>query len=174
MIWNKIYSRKLILDNKICFPISGLFEDVIFNIQICNKAKGIVFLNKYYGNLYKIQKESFSRGFSEKTLRNFYLGMFKTYSFLDKNNQHFPSMEAEMLSVFTKWLLFTDIDINTKVKYLKNLKKFYRRPNLFSRFCTVSLPLNLIINCVVKIFAYSTFAFIISCKLISIFRFNEE
>ncbi|MDD3984706.1 MAG: glycosyltransferase family 2 protein, partial [Methanobacterium sp.] len=54
-IWTKIFRKNLILDNSIRFPEGMLAEDLSFYIHTLLKAKGIIYLNNYYGYNYRIR-----------------------------------------------------------------------------------------------------------------------
>ena len=83
LIWNKIYKKSLFLDNDIQFPVGTLYEDVYFNLQAYLNARGIVYLNDYYGYNYNIRTEgenkSTSQDFKKENLIKFckkYLSLF--------------------------------------------------------------------------------------------------
>ena len=54
-IWTRLYNKKFLQKNNIKFPEGMLAEDVYVNTYTLLKAKGIIYLNNYYGYQYKIR-----------------------------------------------------------------------------------------------------------------------
>lgn len=161
LIWNKIYRKSLILDNDIKFPSGNLYEDDLFNIQAYIKAKGIVFLNDYYGYNYQIrvagEEKSISQDFKKENLLKFKGGLTKVFNVLIKENKHYPSFEAELLAGFMKWIFFTNDSIENKLNIFKEVKPFYKRYSLFARITFISIFFNIAINIGIKIIYNSQF-----------------
>lgn len=172
LIWNKIYRKSLILDNDIKFPSGNLYEDDLFNIQAYIKAKGIVFLNDYYGYNYQIrvagEEKSISQDFKKENLLKFKGGLTKVFNVLIKENKHYPSFEAELLAGFMKWIFFTNDSIENKLKIFKEVKPFYKRYSLFTRITFISIFFNIAINIGIKIIYNSKFCFKVMLKLYNI------
>lgn len=84
-VWNKIYKKSLIDENKICFPKNRIIEeDNMFNLQAFNLASKVRFID-YSGYYFRENTVSESRSFIEndyfeKALDKFYFDYIKEYN----------------------------------------------------------------------------------------------
>lgn len=84
-VWNKIYKKKLIDENKIYFPNNRIIEeDNMFNLQAFNKASKVKFID-YSGYYFRENVVSESRSFIEndyfeKALDKFHFDYIKEYN----------------------------------------------------------------------------------------------
>lgn len=84
-VWNKIYKKKLIDENKICFPKNRIIEeDNMFNLQAFNLASKVKFID-YSGYYFRENAVSESRSFIEndyfeKALDKFHFDYIKEYN----------------------------------------------------------------------------------------------
>ena len=172
LIWNKIYRKSLILDNNIEFPSGNLYEDDLFNIQAYIKAKGIVFLNDFFGYNYQIRvsgdEKSISQDFKKENLLKFKGGLTKVFNVLIRENKSYPSFEAELLAGFMKWIFFTNADINFKLTVYNDVKDFYKRYSIFSRITFISIFSNVAINIGITMIKNSTSCLKIMLKIYDI------
>lgn len=154
LIWNKIYKKSLFLNNDIRFPEGTLYEDVYFNLQAFINARGIIYLNDYYGYNYNIRTEgedkSTSQDFKAKNLFKFYNGLKNIFNYLDSQGKYFKNFESEMLIGFTKWLLLTNCGLEDKLVLFRDFKKYYKRYSVFVRLYHIKLLPNILINLGIK------------------------
>lgn len=62
-VWGKIYSRKIIVENKLLFSVDlKIGEDACFNIDYCKCSGNILFFDEYL-NYYRILSDSANRSF---------------------------------------------------------------------------------------------------------------
>jgi glycosyltransferase involved in cell wall biosynthesis len=84
-VWNKIYKKSLIDENKICFPKNRIIEeDNMFNLQAFNFASKVKFID-YGGYYFRENAISESRNFIEndyfeKSLDKFHFDYIKEYN----------------------------------------------------------------------------------------------
>lgn len=171
-IWNKIYKKSLILNNNIQFPEGTLYEDVYFNLQAYINDSGIIYLNDYYGYNYNIRIEgedkSTSQDFKKENLLKFYNGLKNIFNYLDNNDKYYKNFESEMLIGFTKWLLFTDCDLEEKLGFFRDFNKYYKRYSLFVRLYHIKLIPNMLINLGIKFISLNDVCFKILAGLFNL------
>lgn len=59
-VWNKIYRKKIIIENKIKFLENTSADDFIFMIQIFLKSNKLIYLKNYFGYYWNIKSDSLS------------------------------------------------------------------------------------------------------------------
>lgn len=169
LIWNKIYKKSLFLNNNIRFPEGTLYEDVYFNLQSYLNAKGIIYLNDYYGYNYNIrtigENKSTSQDFKKENLLKFYQGLRNIFNYLEDHDKYYKNFESEMLIGFTKWLLLTDCDLEDKLELFRDFKKYYKRYSLFVRLHHIKLVPNILINLGIKFISLNDGCFKILVRL---------
>lgn len=92
-IWTKIFKLKFIEDNKIKFPEGMLAEDLYFVVKSLLNAKGIIYLNNYYGYNYRIRNSDKEKSTihikNKKYLHALISGYYETYNLLKKEEKEF-------------------------------------------------------------------------------------
>lgn len=68
-VWGKLYRKDFITENNITFPEGIIFEDVIFNLYIFEKAESAYYMD-YAGYHYLLSKDSITRRFDLHVLSN--------------------------------------------------------------------------------------------------------
>lgn len=95
-IWTKIFRKNFIIEKNIRFPEGILAEDLSFYIHSLLKAKGIIYLNNYYGYNYRIRNSDEEKSTihirNKKYLHAMILGYYDTYNILkqEKKEKYFP------------------------------------------------------------------------------------
>ena len=162
-IWNKIYKRSFLLENDIHFAVNELYEDTYFNLQAFTKASNIVSLNKYFGIYYNIREDegdkATSKTFNRKNLIKMYKGFKSILSYLEENNKSYPEFEFQTLMGFTKWVLLSDCEKDSKLEIYREFKDYYQKFSIFLRLENVSLIKNILMNCFMKIISLNEFTF---------------
>lgn len=169
-VWNKIYNRNFLLSNKVLFPNNLMFEDSWFNLQAYVNSKLNIFLNDYFGYVYRVYSDdenssSLSHDFNMKNLEKYYKSLNKIFSYLIAKNKNYPNFEAEILVIFTKWLLLIDCNEEYRLKIFKNLQPYYKRYKLTSRIYMIPLALNIFVNLGAKFMSFNETTFKIMVKL---------
>lgn len=157
LIWNKIFKKSVILDNKIEFPSEDLYEDVYFMSQVYLKAHGIVLLNDFWGYGYYIRTEgdnkSTSQNFLLKNLIKQFNGLRKIIKLLDNYDKKYPALEGGMIVGWTKLFILTNPNDEDKRVLLNKAKPIYEHYKISYRLIRVNILLNVFINIFIKIFS---------------------
>lgn len=163
MIWTKLFRKKTILDNDIKFPEGDLYEDVYFSAKFYLNAKGIIILNNFYGYNYQVRTEGENKStcqiFTKSMLIKQLNGFLKLMELLNNEKleryKNYEILKAELIIDMTKIYIYTDLDKNCQLKFLRLMKPFYKQYKLNRRVHTTNLIFNLIINIFIKIFSVS-------------------
>ena len=73
-----------------------------------------------------------------------------------------------MLIGFTKWLLFTDCDLEEKLGFFRDFNKYYKRYSLFVRLYHIKLIPNMLINLGIKFISLNDVCFKILAGLFNL------
>ena len=84
VVWNKVYKKKLILDNKISFLKNSYWEDDIFSFQIFMWAKTISIVPEIYYHYYHREK-SITNDFSKKHIDDIIYSFKQLYFYIETN-----------------------------------------------------------------------------------------
>ena len=125
-IWTKIFRKSFLNKNNIRFPEEMLAEDVSFVTHSFLKAKGIIYLNQYYGYNYRIRDSDKEKSTiyirNKKYLHAMILGYYDTYNILkeEKKESFFPIIFNEHLEY---WLTCFITGNTTKAEKLELLNE---------------------------------------------------
>lgn len=140
MPWDKIYNKKFIIDNNICFPPDTLAEDVYFILQFSVLGEKILYLNEYCGYNWNILDEgdesSLCHTFNENNLLKFMEGYQLIFDLIkgkrdDSLNILFDQFLRSLFSVFC---LLDNVVYDRKVELLDELYNFEKSLNLNINF----------------------------------------
>ena len=124
-IWTKIFRRNFLLENNILFPEGILAEDLSFFIHSLIKAKGIIFLNNYYGYNYRIRNSELDKSTihikNKKFLHAMILGYNDTYNILkrEKKTIFFPVIFKGNLEYWMNCFITSNTTKSEKLELLK-------------------------------------------------------
>ncbi len=129
-VWTKLYKASLIKDNNISFynsTIIGPSEDGLFNLEIFNHAKKVVYISKYFYHYLKINSGSYTKNY-KANLHSQWNEVFKLIETnIQKNNLSDDFYEAfnnkKCLSIIGLGLNVCQSDKNNfkKIKELKSI-----------------------------------------------------
>lgn len=164
---NKIYKKKIILENNILFPKGEQNEDIYFVVKYYLVANGIIILNNYYGYAYNLRNygESISVTFNKENLIKMTNGLLLIFNLLKNYNEEFLNFKGELLLGWTKWFIFTNLrkDKKTQKFLLNKVKYYFKNYSIFTKLNPISFGFNVVINICFKIFGvYPTFLIILS------------
>jgi len=117
IVWNKLYSRKLIINNKIFFDTKYWHEDVLFSLNAIYKCKNYISISKPYYN-YLIRNDSNMRVKQDKHYLESYLNLYKEMcKFISKN--------ITTNNVFEKDLKIRLLNSHCFINTFPNLLRYY-------------------------------------------------
>lgn len=131
--WTKLYSRKFLIGNDLNF-IEGMkrYSDTIFNIEIFEKAKKIMYLNKY---IYHYRKNDYSitNNYYKEMKKDVYTFLDKVEEYICKYNKNEKFEKTYYMAVLSKIIEFIEMSYKKEkviqdleeinAKYDKELKK---------------------------------------------------
>lgn len=128
-VWNKIYKREFIQEKNFLFLKNfSLEEDILFNIQVINHAKSLIFID-YCGYFYRETVGSASRkitepSFFERIIKNYHLDIKKLVDITipDEEIKKFQAIKLVNISLYYLFKSATDKQITNKERNL-----FYKR-----------------------------------------------
>lgn len=85
VVWNKIYKKKLIVNNKINFLPNSYWEDDIFSFQVFMNANCINIVPNVYYHYYQREK-SITNDFSKKHIDDLIFSFKHLYQFIENNS----------------------------------------------------------------------------------------
>lgn len=116
-IWTKIFRRKFITDNEIHFPEGIPTQDLVFLVHAFLEAKGIIYLNNYYGNYYNRTRDlsgdtGISRSYSLKNMMGMVQAYYQTFDILKKHQkeEYFPLIFEGHLQFWVKGFISSDLN----------------------------------------------------------------
>ena len=163
VVWNKIYNKSFILKNNITFLDDEFCEDLIFEYEIFLSSENFILLNDYFGYKYQIP-DSNPHEIPYKRIKDGFTSLNKLKIVFEKYNfKHFEVVN-EFIVIWTRLILCSNLSYNDKKLFFNNMKKYYKEYSLFYRLINgFSLPINIIINIIIKLFSISsTFSILIS------------
>ena len=141
-LWSKIYTRKFIIENDIKFPEDLFSEDRIFVLKTFLEAKGIIYLQNYFGINYRIHelknKESISNSVDKLKLMkriNGYLAILNILNEYKKEN-YFPLILNNIREYWIDGFILADAKSSEKKELLK--KAYF----LFEEFKKYNIDIN--------------------------------
>lgn len=169
-VWNKIYKKEFLLKNDLKFIEGSLYEDVYFSLNVLIHAKSLIFLNNYYGYVYKInENDSISTIFNKESLTRISIGLNEIFGLLEQNKKDYYDFKASMLIGFLKWDLLTKCELDYKLKLFKKFKKYFKQYKLLTKLEHINISQQILINLGIKFICLGDFCFKLVSKIILLF-----
>lgn len=128
VIWNKIYCRKFLVDNKIQFYSNfEPNEDSLFVFEILLKTKNIIFLEKILYNHISDNKESYTNKFQNFHYTNA-LSLLRQYKKIitnELNENYYKSYDFFCIRILCRLILVSTFSTHSKLDYYNNLNIIY-------------------------------------------------
>lgn len=174
MIWNKIYKKDVILENKILFLEGMLYEDVYFASKFYLNANGIFILPDFVGYNYNFRTEgknkSTSSTFNQKNLIKQFKGLMKIFDLLKGYDDKYQVLGCEMLLGWTKLFIKTNLEKNCERTLLNKVKPYYKSYKFTTHLLGRNLLFNIFSNIGVKILSVTTFPLVFVKKVLKLFN----
>ena len=169
-IWNKIYKKQYLVDKKITFVEDHWAEDYLFSLESYIKAEGIIILTDYSGYIYTIRGNSQSH--SQPSKDDYYndclIPLSKAEKLLSENNYEVLPFVSEFIISWIKIFLESDLDKKELNEIYNKIKPWLRRYSIKTRLVNLSMPFNILINVVTKLFSYSRHFILFSNKILKL------
>ena len=159
LIWNKIFKKEIIIKNEIKFLKGAYYEDANFVCSFLFKAKKIIFLTKFFGYSYRIRKgedSSVCHDYSEPMVKKQMMGFLNAMDLLEKEENDFNSFKSEFIVDITKIYIYSKLEKEYENEFLNTMKPFYKQYKITSKLNSITLPYNIIINIIIKLFGLSS------------------
>ena len=170
VVWNKIYKKEFLLKNDLKFIEGSLYEDVYFSLNVLIHAKSLIFLNNYYGYVYKInENDSISTIFNKESLTRISIGLNEIFELLEQNKKDYYEFKASMLIGFLKWDLLTKCELDYKLKLFKKFKKYFKQYKFLTKLEHINIAQQILINLGIKFICLDDFCFKLVSKIILLF-----
>jgi glycosyltransferase involved in cell wall biosynthesis len=128
VIWNKIYSRKFLVENNIKFHSNfEPNEDSLFVFEILLQTKNIIFLEKILYNHISDNKESYTNKFHNFHYTNA-LSLLKHYKKIitnELNYNYYKSYDFFCIRVLCRLILVSTFSTPAKLDFYNNLETIY-------------------------------------------------
>lgn len=132
-IWTKLFKREFLEINEILFPEGILGEDLSFVVNSFLSAKGIVYLNNYYGYNYRIRDTPTDKSTinirNKKFMLDMISGYYNTYQILkDKKREDlFPIIFESHLKFWMSTFIFSDTTDSEKKDLLGKIAPLFEK-----------------------------------------------
>jgi glycosyltransferase involved in cell wall biosynthesis len=159
LVWDKIFNKKFIVDNKIKFPDYCAHEDTIFSfIVFMNLKQGIIFLNDFYGYSFNYNEDSESRLIPKHYIFNLIKGLDYFNNFLKSKhiNKHDYLLDYLVSVTFSFILNSYTPDINSVKEIYIKFKEYLKNYNLFNRL-PVPIYRNIFANILIKLISFNPY-----------------
>lgn len=126
--WNKVYNRKLLLDNKILYPVGLWYEDLATTPRLALCAKKIIYINQpfYY---YRQRQGSIMSTFNEKIL-DMTKSLDIVYSYYyDNRKLSLYKEEIEYIYIYNCYFVVRMYAENTAINKVKKQKDIIKYLN---------------------------------------------
>lgn len=139
-VWNKIFKRDFVIENKIKFPIGVWYEDMIVTLKACIWTNKLVLINKPLYN-YRERENSASRKITEKNINDYVGEIYRCINYCNENidiEKHKDCLEAFFIMNFLNginwYIKLYDCKYN---KIYKNYNKYFGLLNNNFKFIEV-------------------------------------
>ncbi len=166
-VWNKIYKKEFLFENKIEFVENHWGEDYLFSMECFLKAQGIIILTQYSGYNYFVYDDSQSHKSISKDdfLNNCLKPLDIAKNLLIEYNFDYINVVAEFMVVWFEKIIKSDLSSDDLDEIYDQFKNWLREYRLTTKLVNLPLYLNIVINIFVKLVSINKIFFKIAKKL---------
>jgi len=161
-VWDKIYKKKVIINNNIKFPEGLLEEDMYFSTKYFLNSKGIILLNNFYGycwNYIDDANENLARNSTSANRDSAIFikkldGWLKVRQLLEEADLSQDSLSIRLPYILKQFLSY-DLD-NKEIDYfLYNMNFYFKKYSIINKNPLVPLHFQIISNILIKLFSFN-------------------
>ena len=126
-IWTRLYRKEFLQSNNIKFPEGMLAEDLYVNTYTLLEAKGIIYLNNYYGYNYKIRDTQEDKSTihirNKKYLNAMIQGYYKTWNILKEteSDEYYPLIFQDHIIYWITSFIKSNTNLEEKKDLIENI-----------------------------------------------------